>query len=54
VEIYGAAKPAVSAATSTPNRSGTAAVSTDFDIVYHRITALVPDDGKGLNLQLKY
>ena len=46
VEIYGAAKPAASASTSAPDGSGTAAVSTAFDAAHHRITALVPDDGK--------
>ncbi len=54
VEIYGAAKPAASASTSAQDGSGTAAVSTAFDAAHHRITALVPDDGKGLELQLKY
>jgi hypothetical protein len=29
-------------------------VSTGFDAEHHRITALVPDDGKGLELRLAY
>jgi hypothetical protein len=29
-------------------------VHTDFDVENHRMTALLPDDGKGLELQLTY
>ena len=54
IEIYGAAKPAASATTSAAGGSNNATVSTAFDAEHHRITALVPDDGKGFELQLAY
>jgi len=34
--------------------TGTSPVSTGFNAEHHRITALIPDDGKGLELQLAY
>ncbi len=54
VEIYGAGKPAAAATTSALNGSGKASVSTSFDQEHHRITALLPDDGKGRELQVTY
>ena len=54
VEIYGASKPAAAATTSALNGSGKASVSTSFDQEHHRITALLPDDGKGRELQVTY
>ncbi len=54
VEVYGASKPATGATVSALNGSGTTQVSSGFDTEHHRITALVPDDGKGLELQLTY
>ncbi|HUB29333.1 MAG TPA: TIM-barrel domain-containing protein [Terracidiphilus sp.] len=54
VEIYGASKPATSASTSAINGASATPVSTGFDTEHHRITALVPDDGKGLELQVTY
>jgi alpha-glucosidase len=54
VEIYGAGKPATSASVAALNGSSVTAVSTGFDNEHHRITALVPDDGKGLELQVTY
>lgn len=54
IEIYGAAKPATGATVSALNGSRATPVSTGFDSEHHRITALIPDDGKGLELQLSY
>jgi alpha-glucosidase len=54
VEIYGAAKPATSASSSAINGASATPVSTGYDTEHHRITALVPDDGKGLELQVAY
>jgi alpha-glucosidase len=48
VEIYGASKPATSTTTAG------AKVSSSFDPEHHRITALVPEEGKGFELQLTY
>jgi len=54
VEIYGAARPAAEATWSALDSSRGTAVSTAYDAERHRITALVPDSGKGLELQLTY
>jgi alpha-glucosidase len=54
IEIYGATKPAAAATVSALNGSTAAKVSTAFDAEHHRITALVDDDPKGLELQLTY
>jgi alpha-glucosidase len=54
VEVYGASKPATGATVSALNGAGTTQVSSGFDTEHHRITALVPDDGKGLELQVTY
>ncbi|MGD0158486.1 MAG: TIM-barrel domain-containing protein [Terracidiphilus sp.] len=54
IEVYGADEQAASAGSSTLDGSGARPVSTSFDAEHHRIAALVPDDGKGLELQLAY
>jgi alpha-glucosidase len=54
IEIYGATKPAAGATVSGLNASGSNKVSTAFDAEHHRITALVDDDTKGLELKLTY
>jgi alpha-glucosidase len=54
IEVYGAAKPAVGASTSSLGGGASSPVSTGFDAEHHRITALIPDDGKGLELRLAY
>jgi len=54
IEVYGASKPATSASVSALNGAGAAQVSAGFEAEHHRITALVSDDGKGLELQLAY
>ncbi|MGB8030408.1 MAG: TIM-barrel domain-containing protein [Terracidiphilus sp.] len=51
IEVYGAGAPA---ATATLIGSNASRVPTRFDAEHHRLTALVPDDGKGLTLQLLY
>jgi alpha-glucosidase len=53
IEVYGASRPAASA-TSAPTGSAPSSITTGFDPEHHRITALVPDNGKGLELQLAY
>jgi alpha-glucosidase len=54
IEVYGATKPYASAAvTPIDHRSGVP-ISTNFDAEHHRVTALVSDDAKGLELQLTY
>ena len=54
VEVYGATKPASGATVSPLNGTAGSKVSTAFDAEHHRITALVDDDPKGLQLQLAY
>jgi alpha-glucosidase len=54
IEVYGATKPAAGATLSSMGATGTSPVSTGFNAEHHRITALIPDDGKGLELQLAY
>jgi alpha-glucosidase len=54
VEVYGATKPAPEASASALDGSGVISVSTTYDQEHHRITALVPDTGKGLELKLAY
>ena len=53
IEVYGASKPAQGASTSTAGSIANP-VSAGFDPEHHRITALLPDDGKGLELKLAY
>jgi alpha-glucosidase len=53
IEVYGASHPAASA-TTAPAGAAPSPVSTGYDPEHHRITALVPDNGKGLELQLAY
>jgi alpha-glucosidase len=48
IEVYGQSKSIVSA------HIGNTAVRTSFDADHHRVTAVVPDDGKGLALELAY
>jgi alpha-glucosidase len=54
IEIYGASKPATSASVSALNGAGTTQVTTAYDAEHHRIIALIPDTGKGLEMQLTY
>jgi alpha-glucosidase len=56
IEVYGQTRSAAGASTSRPGSAGigTNPVFTGFDPEHHRITALVPDDGKGLELELAY
>jgi alpha-glucosidase len=54
VEVYGATKAAGDATYSGLDGSGTATVSTSYDPEHHRITALVPDTSKGIELKLSY
>ena len=54
IEIYGATRPATAASVSALNGSGTVQVTTAYDAEHHRITALIPDTGKGLEMQVTY
>ncbi|HEY2859766.1 MAG TPA: TIM-barrel domain-containing protein [Terracidiphilus sp.] len=54
VEVYGAAKPAADATVTSLDAAKPAPIPTGFDAEHHRITALVPDTGSGLELQLTY
>jgi alpha-glucosidase len=49
IEVYGASKSATTATTAAGTK-----VSNSFDSEHHRITVQLPDDGKGLELQLAY
>jgi alpha-glucosidase len=54
IEVYGAAKPVASATVTALNTTAANPISAGYDAEHHRITALVNDDGKGLELQLTY
>ena len=54
IEVYGAAHPAAQASQSTLNGAGASSISTAYDAEHHRITALVPATGEGLELKLTY
>lgn len=54
VEVYGATKPATDATLTPLDASKPLSISTAYDAEHHRITALVPDTGQGLELQLTY
>ena len=53
-EIYGANKAAADTAVSGIDGSGAKPVSSAFDAEHHRITAVVPDNGNGLELRVTY
>jgi len=53
IEVYGASKPAAGASTAVAGAQAIP-VAAGYDPEHHRITALIPDDGKGLELQLAY
>lgn len=53
IEVYGAGTPGATA-TAMLDGSNTSQVPAHFDAEHHCLTALVPDDGKGLTLQLAY
>ncbi|MGA2807131.1 MAG: TIM-barrel domain-containing protein [Terracidiphilus sp.] len=53
IEVYGAAKPAA-AASARVGGANASSIPTSFDAGHNRIVALVPDEGKGIELQLAY
>jgi alpha-glucosidase len=53
VEVYGASRPATGASASM-NGSSPSPVTPGFDPEHHRITAVLPDDGQGMVLQVAY
>lgn len=54
IEVYGATKPVSDAKASGLDGGNPAAVSTAYDSEHHRVTALVPDTGAGVELRLTY
>jgi alpha-glucosidase len=48
VEVYGASHPATSV------KTGAGKLTAGFDSEHHRITALLPDDGKGVQIEIVY
>ena len=54
MEIYGATKPASAASVSALHGGETTPVTTAYEAEHHRITALIPDSGKGLELRITY
>jgi alpha-glucosidase len=54
VEVYGATKPASEATAQGLDEPRAVSISTAYDAEHHRITALVPDSGAGMELQLTY
>jgi alpha-glucosidase len=54
IEVYGATKPYASAAVTLLDHPGATPVTANFDAEHHRVTSLVSDDAKGLQLQLTY
>ena len=54
IEVYGAAKPYTGATVTLLDHPGANPVTTNYDAEHHRVTALVSDDAKGLQLQLTY
>jgi len=54
IEVYGASRPATGASASALDGSDASTISTGYDAEHHKITALIPDTGKGLQLQLTY
>ena len=54
IEVYGATKPATAASVSALTGGGATPVTTAYDAEHHRITALIPDTTKGLEMQLTY
>ena len=53
IEVYGATRPALGASAAL-NAGPSSPLTPGYDPEHHRITALVPDDGKGLELKLAY
>jgi alpha-glucosidase len=53
IEVYGASWPATGASAAIDGAQP-APITPGYDAEHHRITAVIPDDGKGLELQLAY
>ena len=53
IEVYGASRPATGASVAIDGAQATP-VTPGFDDEHHRISAVLPDDGKGLELQVAY
>jgi alpha-glucosidase len=53
IEVYGASRPAAGASAAIDGAKP-APVMPGYDPEHHRITAILPDDGKGLELQVAY
>jgi alpha-glucosidase len=53
IEVYGATSPATGASAAIDGAQP-APITPGYDAEHHRITAVVPDDGKGFELQVAY
>jgi len=53
IEVYGASSPATGASAAIDGAQP-APITPGYDAEHHRITAVVPDDGKGFELQVAY
>ncbi|MGB8260395.1 MAG: TIM-barrel domain-containing protein [Terracidiphilus sp.] len=53
IEVYGSLRPATGVSASVSGGPA-APVNPGYDAEHHRITALVPDDGKGMELRIAY
>lgn len=54
IEVYGVGKAASKATVSGLDGSGSSAVTTRYEAAHHRVVAVVPDAGTGLQLKLAY
>jgi len=54
IEVYGAYKAASKATVSELDGSGARPVAATYDAAHHRMVAVVPDTGKGLNFRISY
>ena len=54
IEIYGAGSAASGATVSAIDGSGASQLNAGFDVEHHRMTAVVPDSGKGFELHVTY
>jgi len=54
IEVYGANKPYTGATVTALDHPGALPITTNYDAEHHRVSALVPDNPKGFQLQLTY
>lgn len=54
IEVYGANKPYTGASVTALDHPSASPISTNYDAEHHRVSALVPDNPRGSELQLTY